>query len=453
MEEETIEQSTRRTKSLTSISSNDDSSVEDGLIEDDKQVLAQENATKSSIIIKLSAVKNGEDGELHDEDTDDLEEGELKDDDDPVNQSLDTIINKNNELKKVPCKFYANGNCSWGDQCRFSHSESVNTYKPMNTPYAPRTTQSARSFQKPLYSKHYEHDNRYENQNDLDHDSRYDSYDNRFNSSYERKRRLALESAPWNDEDYVEQRKVDYRNRNHNNDNKFDYYKNHSNSSSFSDFSSSEKSFKQQPQRSPDVARKRKHSDHTSSPNLDKDHHRHYAKRSRDRNDSSPGSSFFSDSADEFDKARSPSRSPKRKRSSRSREPHPRENVRTLDQYSSKLRSKYASSNHHRRSVEREEKKPIKMTFMRKQSNLSSKDGVKDEFGSENEDEDEFDLYGSKAEVITKTATPDRSTSTSSTGNKISSTTREELLKRLKEIDQAISKKRSIAKKHSTTGN
>lgn len=79
-------------------------------------------------VIKLISVKNsGEDGELNDEDSDDdLEEGELKDEDDPVNQSLDVLVKRNeqkNEQKNIPCKFYSMGQCTWGEQCRFMHSD------------------------------------------------------------------------------------------------------------------------------------------------------------------------------------------------------------------------------------------------------------------------------------------------------------------------------------------
>lgn len=75
-------------------------------------------------VIKLISVKNsGEDGELNDENSDDdLEEGELKDEDDPVNQSLDVLV-KRNEQKNIPCKFYSIGQCTWGEQCRFMHCD------------------------------------------------------------------------------------------------------------------------------------------------------------------------------------------------------------------------------------------------------------------------------------------------------------------------------------------
>ena len=84
----------------------------------------KEKAKPKEKVIKLISVRNsGEDGELNDEDSDDdLEEGELKDEDDPVNQSLDVLVRKN-EQKNIPCKFYSNGQCTWGDQCRFMHCD------------------------------------------------------------------------------------------------------------------------------------------------------------------------------------------------------------------------------------------------------------------------------------------------------------------------------------------
>lgn len=81
---------------------------------------------RKETLIKLKNIKNnGEDGELNDDDDtdDDLEEGELKDDDDPINQSLDVLIKKN-EQKNVLCKFYTNGQCTWGEECRFKHSDT-----------------------------------------------------------------------------------------------------------------------------------------------------------------------------------------------------------------------------------------------------------------------------------------------------------------------------------------
>ena len=89
--------------------------------------LDEENEIEKNIVIKLVNVKtNGEDGELNDDESDDdLEEGELKDDDDPINQSLDYLIQKN-EQKTILCKFYSNGNCSWGDLCRFKHCDLGN---------------------------------------------------------------------------------------------------------------------------------------------------------------------------------------------------------------------------------------------------------------------------------------------------------------------------------------
>lgn len=83
---------------------------------------------KETTVIKAKNLKNNEeDGELKDEDDSDLEEGELKDDD-PVNQSLDSLTlknnnNNNNKLKDVLCKFYTNGACTWGDNCRFKHCD------------------------------------------------------------------------------------------------------------------------------------------------------------------------------------------------------------------------------------------------------------------------------------------------------------------------------------------
>jgi hypothetical protein len=311
------------------------------------------------------------------------------------------------------------------------------SYKPVTTtnPQSSyqRTNQSVRTFAKPQpYTRQYS--NEYENVVE-ESDSRYDSYETRSNyKDYERKRRLALESAPWNDEDYFEQKnsRVDYQSRN-----RFDYKSelstrnqaaaNHSNStSSFSDFSSSEKSFKQR-EPSP-VQRKRKHSDQTSSPN-----HHHYSSLSkRGKEDSSPNSSFFSDSGEEFESkaAYQDKSSPPKRTRTRSREKL------RMDQIDADpIRVKHRT---HRRSVERverEEKKPIKMTFMRKQPNLSSGKG---EFESEDEEEDDFDLYGGKDNVVCT-----KSTKTSDTSASKGVSSREDLLKRLKEIDEAIAKKRS----------
>jgi len=466
---------------LISISSNKDenslaTNEEDGEInENSDDQMASSNISTKNRIIKLSSSnlskssnKNEEDGELNDEDTDDdLEEGELKDDDDPLNQSLDTIINKqsnNDQLKKVPCKFYLNGNCSWGDQCRFSHStlsSSSNNYKSSsnNQPYSRPTQQTRNYSSKPNQYNNKQYDNnRYNNDDEPDpppryrlDETNYANYDNRYTSSsnYERKRRLALESAPWNNEDYgsnneQRSRTESYRNRY---DDNYPINK-HSNSSSFSDFSSSsEKSFKQR-QRTPTepISRKRKYSN-TSSPNLNKNYQ--HSKRGRDfnnvDNDSSPSSSFFSDSADEAAARATPP--PIRRHSSRERVRHSRERGHELD---SRVRSKQSSSGYHHRTAEREEKKPIKMTFMRKQSALSSK-GVKiqDEFDSDEQD-DSFDnaVYAGKEEISSSTKSS-RSPKVDKSTSKSSGASREELLKRLKEIDQAISKKRSIAQKQS----
>lgn len=278
--------------------------------------------------------------------------------------------------------------------------------------------------------------------------------DNRYNSApydkdYERKRRLALESAPWND-DYAQDYYADYKSPSVPKDS---FQTVHSSSSSFSGFSStnSEKSFEQSPK-----VKKRKH--HVA--NLSPDHYSSRTKSEfRKDDDLNSISSFFSDSdslndKDEFaekykqrsGRSISPN-SPSIQKRSRSIEQNRESSKTNYDPYqyktSSSARSKHGTTN--RSTTDHERKPPIKMTFMRKQSSLKKSvklnDDTKDEFESEaeNSDQDDFSPYGSSKDVIIKKKivksrqSPPQSTPSS----------REELLKRLKEIDEAIARKRS----------
>ena len=299
------------------------------------------------------------------------------------------------------------------------------------------------------------------------------NYNNQFNSQketfvdkdYERKRRLALESAPWNeyDQDYF----VDFKSQSSSIVPKDSFHSNHSDSSSFSDLdfsSNSEKSFKQkqqqqqQQQQSP-RDKKRKFNDESSPlppslpPPLDYDYSRKSQQNKKENNNYESSSSFFSDSdslndknENKFKAARPPSSPPtcssKYKPSSKelnAREYYrsSKENSKTLDANTPshyRSRTKTTNSARRRRSIEQDEdeKKPtIKMTFMKKQSSLSrgiKLNDSKDEEESADSDDD-FSLYGNSKEVsINKT---------------VNKTSREELLKRLKEIDEAIARKRS----------
>lgn len=88
-----------------------------------------------------------------------------------------------------------------------------------------------------------------------------------------------------------------------------------------------------------------------------------------------------------------------------------------------------------------DEKKPIKIEFMRKQSSLKKGDEF-ESGGEESDQNDEFSLYGnSKDVIITKSPASAGKTATAAAASTPAS--REELLKRLKEIDEAIARKRS----------
>ena len=110
----------------TALSQQNDSATASPVVGQAAGESGKDEAIGKEKIIKLISVKNsGEDGELNDDDDsdDDLEEGELKEDeDDAVNQSLDVLVRRN-EQKNIPCKFYSNGQCTWGDQCRFMHCD------------------------------------------------------------------------------------------------------------------------------------------------------------------------------------------------------------------------------------------------------------------------------------------------------------------------------------------
>lgn len=166
-------------------------------------------------------------------------------------------------------------------------------------------------------------------------------------------------------------------------------------------------------------------------------------------------SSIFSDSDksmnnDEFGRKHSKDRprSPVRKRS---RSPHRdsrdgAERSRTEPTYlqhkQAYSRSKTTGSSQATRPTTgppHDEKKPIKIEFMRKQSSLKKGDEF-ESGGEESDQNDEFSLYGnSKDVVITKSSAPAGKTATAAS----TPASREELLKRLKEIDEAIARKRS----------
>lgn len=335
---------------------------------------------------------------------------------------------------------------------------STKYYQPYNSKYGGSDN---RGEPDPRYDDHHADGYNYNGSRGGYSSSRDKPYDNRqyntYDKDYERKRRLALESAPWNDE----YRASDYPHKTQSSNpvTKDSSFHNHSNSSSFSDFSS-EKSFNQSPK---EKKRRIDKDDRQTTGREAASGHRNSKEKRRsepreDYDDLHSLSSIFSDSDTSLNndrdklnrkhskepRPRSPPPAASRKRS-RSKEQHraareeseqhgrPEQTYQQHKQSSSYSRAKTAASSQHN------EKKPIKMTFMRKQSSL--KKGDEFESGGEASDQnDEFSLYGnSKDEIITKSA----SSTPSKTAAASTPASREELLKRLKEIDEAIARKRS----------
>lgn len=80
------------------------------------------------------------------------------------------------------------------------------------------------------------------------------------------------------------------------------------------------------------------------------------------------------------------------------------------------------------------------MTFMRKQSSLKKGDEF-ESAGEGSDPNDEFGLYGNSKDVIITKSSSSNTTPSKATASTPAS--REDLLKRLKEIDEAIARKRS----------
>lgn len=356
-----------------------------------------------------------------------------------------------------------------------ARSNQGNNYQNTNQTNPNRSNNQKYYQNKPQYNKYNNNPN---NNYQTEHENRTDfDYDNnssrRTNDDYERKRRLALESAPWNDysnQDYDNQRpysKGNYSSGRSYSKNYDTYpatavsntkytqpesFHSDRSSSSFSDFSS-EKSFKET---SPPVEKRSKYDNYEMDTHINSSHsrnHQYSKKDNRDykwkNDDNGSTSSYFteSESLDGVDRkyakrrtARSPvsgsslrkrSRSPSKRKESYYN--YSRENSKTLDrEYSTKAtKSSHSnnSSNSHNRSVE--EKKPIKMTFLRKQQSLKNVKlaNSKDEFESDEMENNSDDRNGSP---YNKDVLEPKMVETSSS--------REELLKRLKEIDEAISR-------------
>ena len=71
--------------------------------------LQSKSSTVFSVYANKSPHRELDEGQVNSDD--DLEEGELKDDDEPVT----------GQKERSPCRFFGKGQCTWGDNCRFSH--------------------------------------------------------------------------------------------------------------------------------------------------------------------------------------------------------------------------------------------------------------------------------------------------------------------------------------------